>query len=125
MRPAAIDRLALDENDFNVLKDIMFLLGSLKDAQKLLEGEKYVSISLICMFVHHIQVSVAAAVLHATEENDQTLANLAREMQEDFEQRWGDGEAGNVYLGPVQQGVTTGKLEKYLVGHRFGSKGEE
>ena len=94
-RPAAFDRLAWDENDSNSLRDIMFLLDPFRDAQQLLEGEKYVA--LVPMFVHHIQTNIVMAIMHATNNHDEHLSNLASKMQEDFEARWGNGEEGSVY----------------------------
>jgi len=87
--PTALENLALSEDDFLYLADILHLLTPFKNAQKALEGEFYVNFSLLPLVVaelnHQLQLCQAAV----DPEEQERLFDLISKMHSDFTERWG------------------------------------
>jgi hypothetical protein len=83
-----------------VLKDVRILLHPLANAQNMLEGEKYPSISLVAFSITYIR----KCLIKATSRNDliPQVRSLANKMLQDFKQRYGDGAIN--YYNPIKIG---------------------
>ena len=73
-----------------MLEYIAQVLSPFKDAQKALEGEKYVNISLILIIVHELR-NVLDGLIGAIEPDTQPkLFDLVEIILEDYKVWWGD-----------------------------------
>jgi len=87
--------------DWANLHDIMEVLKPFKEAQKLLEGDKYVTASWVAQAVHHIRVKLTK--LGDPEMPESASRTLAASLLVDFNVRWrNSGEA--VFGDTVQRG---------------------
>ena len=94
-----------------VLKDVMVLLHPLSQVQKMLEGEKYATISLVAYCITYIR-----KCLHkATQPNKlfNPVRLLGIEMKKDFNKRYGDGLVN--YYNPVN----IGRNNRYISLHPY------
>jgi hypothetical protein len=71
-------------------------------AQRLLEGESYVTISMIAFMIWKIRQGLLSAI--ESQESSQHVVHLARKMNNRFEEQWGCGEAGTVATEHLTEG---------------------
>jgi len=83
-----LEQLCLDEDDFNTLGFLEELLAPFADAQRCLEGEKYVNISLIVLVIKKLQSALVGA--YAAAEHEPQLQRVIEDMLSDFNERWGE-----------------------------------
>jgi hypothetical protein len=83
-----LEQLCLDEDDFNTLGFLEELLAPFADAQRCLEGEKYVNISLIVLVIKKLQSALVGA--YAAAEHEPQLQRVIEDMMNDFNERWGE-----------------------------------
>ena len=89
------EKYHLNEQNWQIIADIVELLKPFMLAQKLLEGEKYVTISLVPPIVDKIRSNLDSAAFNP--ENSLHIRNLSKTMLDDFNTRWGSGEAGTKF----------------------------
>ncbi len=65
----ALEKLHLSEDDFFSLAEILTMLTSFKDAQKALEGESYVNLSLLPLVIHNLDDQLKLCQAAADEES--------------------------------------------------------
>jgi len=85
----------LTEEQWAIIKDTCDLLEPFMCAQKTLEGQKYVTISLVPLIIY----SVRTGLIEKVEDVDNTslqVRSLARVMLDCFNQHWGEGLPGTV-----------------------------
>jgi hypothetical protein len=85
---------SLDDGQWKIIVDIATLLQPFIGAQKLLEGEKYVTVSLIPYLIYKIRKGLTDILTH-TESSVQAIL-LAQRMLECFTKHWGSGDVGTV-----------------------------
>jgi len=85
----ALEKLQLTDDDFLALSDVLTLLTPFRDSQKALEGELYVSISLLPLVVHHLSHELMVLQGSVDPDYQGTLFELITKMKDDFESRWG------------------------------------
>ncbi len=85
-----------------VVKDTTALLEPFMCAQRLLEGECYVTISMIAFIVWKIRRGLLAAI--ESPESSQHVNHLARKMNSRFEEQWGCGDPGTVATEHLTEG---------------------
>ena len=85
-----LEKLQLTDRDFEQLENIEFVLKPFQEAQKALEGEHYVNLSLLPLVISEMkdQLGICAAAVNPVTQQD--LHALLEKMQEDFHERWGD-----------------------------------
>jgi hypothetical protein len=83
-----LEQLCLDEDDFNTLGFLEELLAPFADAQRCLEGEKYVNISLIVLVIKKLQSALVGA--YAAAEHEPQLQRVIEDMLSNFNERWGE-----------------------------------
>ena len=76
----------LTQNDWDNLHNISLVLKPFKDAQKLLEGERYVSSSWVIQAVNHIRKRLKA--MSADDQPETASKVLAASLLDDFEASW-------------------------------------
>ena len=76
----------LDEQDWQVLVHITDVLKPFKDAQKLLEGQKYVTAGFVLQAVQLIRSKLRAK---SEDPRDTGAKKLAQKLLKDHEERWG------------------------------------
>jgi hypothetical protein len=76
----------LENNDWDNLENLMKILKPFKDAQQLLEGEKYVTASFVAQAVTTIRNKLKA--IAEDEDPYSEPAQSARSLYEDFQERW-------------------------------------
>mmetsp|Transcript_14268 Transcript_14268/g.23731 ORF Transcript_14268/g.23731 Transcript_14268/m.23731 type:complete len:167 (-) Transcript_14268:105-605(-) len=86
----------LTDEQWKILKQINDILEPFMATQKALEGEKYVTCSLIPYLVNHLRTSINEAIGRHT--NNQPVLHLLNLMKTDFEVRFGTGENGTVWV---------------------------
>ena len=74
----------MNDDDWSCLKEIVGCLKPFRSAQKLLEGEKYVTASLVCPFVDQIRNRLNAIAGN----NEEGAKDLAKSFLKDFNVRW-------------------------------------
>ena len=90
--------------DWDNLLNIMVVLQPFKEAQKLLEGEKYVTSSWVAMAVSLIRKQLGD--MSADEQPDTASKHLAASLLTDFDERWGTGGDNGSFFNPtVQRGI--------------------
>jgi hypothetical protein len=82
--------MQLSDDDFQSLHNVLYVLTPFKNAQKALEGDKYVNISLLPLAIISIQSSLLTCQASADSETEQKLLQLIGTMLTDFNSRWGD-----------------------------------
>ena len=91
---AVIEKCITDEQ-WKALEKLERLLRPFKRAQKVLEGQAYVTISLLPMIVATLREGLADFISRLNDEDD--VKALAVRLLEDFNARWGKGENGTVW----------------------------
>lgn len=98
----------LNADQWKVVEDTCEVLEPFMCAQRLMEGESYVTISMYPYILHKIRVGLNALLERPTSVQ---VLSLARKMNLLLEEHWGSGEPGTV------------AQEHYTVGHRQRPKG--
>lgn len=80
---------------WTIVENVVQLLQPFMLAQKLLEGEKYVTLSLVPPIINKIRSGLLQSTVNA--EYSEFIKAKARDMLADFNLRWGSGEPGTVY----------------------------
>ncbi len=88
MHPDVVRTRLLVQRTVSLLKPFM-------QAQKLLEGEKYVTISLVFVMITQTRLNLIDATQDVT--LSQQIRHLAAALLEDFNKRWGSGADGTVW----------------------------
>jgi len=83
-----LEQLCLEEHDFDTLGFLEELLAPFADAQRCLEGEKYVNISLVVLVIKKLQSALIGA--YAASEHEPQLQRVVEDMMNDFNERWGE-----------------------------------
>jgi hypothetical protein len=81
--------MSLSEADYESLENIFFILSPFKDAQKALEGERYVNLSLLPLAITNLRTQLGICEGSVNEADQPTLHQLVQLMIEDFNRRWG------------------------------------
>jgi len=87
-QPSKLEQLCLEEQQFDTLVFMEELLAPFADAQRCLEGERYVNVSLIVLIIKKLQTALVGAL--AASEHQQELHRVVEEMLADFNERWGE-----------------------------------
>ena len=89
------DEMIFDDNEWQMIEDIVTFLKPFMKVMKKLEGEQYVTISLVPSLIAFLRKSIKDAVeQHNVRLNERTrtrnfLEWLIRNIHTDFEERWG------------------------------------
>jgi hypothetical protein len=87
--PSKLEQLELTDNHFHSLQFLEQVLSPFREAQRALEGDKYINISLVVLIIKKLYQAITAMLAAATDDEPE-LYQLLSEMVEDFEERWGD-----------------------------------
>jgi len=95
----------LNPNQWRIIEDICGVLKPFMIVQKTLEGENYVTISLVPYLISEIRVKLKKAIENENGALSDHAVGLAIKMLENFNSHWGSGENGSIYdehetLGP-------------------------
>jgi hypothetical protein len=114
----------LSESQWRKVKEVVTLLKPFMHAQKLLEGEKYVTASLVPPIISKIRSSLVGCI--DDESTSTFIKTLAQKMLKDFNVRWGSGEDGTIFTewfeeGPHRRrkGIPTQVLLAFALDPRF------
>lgn len=88
--PTQLEKLKLTDSDFESLHNVAYVLRPLQQAQKALEGETYVNISLLPLVIHEIRVQLGICEGAVDSVRQRDLYQLLCIMVDDFKSRWGD-----------------------------------
>jgi hypothetical protein len=88
--PTQLEMISLSEQDFKSLENILFVLTPFKDAQKALEGERYVNLSLLPLAIINLCTQLGICEGAVNEADQPTLYHLIQLMIADFNRRWGE-----------------------------------
>ena len=88
--PTPIELMRLTDDDFEAISNVLFVLTPFKQAQKALEGEKYVNLSLLPLAINNLRTSLLSCQASADPDLEQNLLQLIDKMRIDFTSRWGD-----------------------------------
>ena len=80
----ALEKYELTEEDFCCLEDVLHVLLPFKVAQEALEGDKYVTLSLLPLLVHQIREALMEFQGAICEGTQPQLKLLVDKMEEDF-----------------------------------------
>lgn len=114
----------LNDGHWRIISDVVQILEPFMKAQKLLEGEKFVTISLVPPIIGKIRSNL----MEATENDGHTphVKTIARKMLLDFNTRWGQGMPGTVFNEHlirgdrgVRKGLPTSTLVAFALDPRF------
>jgi hypothetical protein len=100
-KTTTLEKYELTEGDFSCLEDVVHVLLPFKVAQEALEGDKYVTLSLLPLLVHQIREALIRFQGAICEGTQPQLKFLVDKMEEDFMVRWG---AHNRYRFQVSRG---------------------
>jgi hypothetical protein len=101
------DSILLNETDWKIIFQVHELLKPFKEAQKLLEGDQYVTLSLLPIAIKAIRVALIKIVdAPGDGEAQNRVKNLAKRLLFDFRERWKPDEASQYMEGAV---VTRGR----------------
>jgi hypothetical protein len=78
----------LNEEQKRILDEVEVLLKPTAKAQRLLEGEKYPTISLVSYFLHQIRLQYERMAHDTDLELSESVRSLARKLLDDFEKRY-------------------------------------
>jgi len=118
-QPSKLEQLCLEEQQFDTLVFMEELLAPFADAQRCLEGERYVNVSLIVLIIKKLQTALVGAL--AASEHQQELHRVVEEMLADFNERWGEEilyssqmtrEEKRQIWEDIQEGIVTIAMEK-------------
>lgn len=90
-----LEKIKLTASDFESLKNVEFVLKPLQHAQKALEGEKYVNLSLLPLVIHEVRLQLGLCEGAVDADTQQDLYQLLCVMVDDFKDRWGDATSYN------------------------------
>ena len=100
-KTTTLEKYELTEEDFSCLEHVVHVLVPFKVAQEALEGDKYVTLSLLPLLVHQIREARIRFQCSICGETKPQLKFLVDKMEEDFRVRWG---AHNRYRFHVTRG---------------------
>jgi hypothetical protein len=101
------DSILLNETDWKILRQVHGLLKPFKNAQKLLEGDKYVTPSLLPIAIKSIRTALIKIVgAEGGGEAQNRVKNLAKRLLFDFRERWKPDEVSQYLEGDI---VTRGR----------------
>ncbi len=86
-QPMPLEKLYLSDEEFNGLRNIMYVLKPLQSAQTALEGDKYVSISLVPYIFHQLRIELELCLGAANADTQGDLILLLDKMIDDFKSR--------------------------------------
>ena len=89
-QPTLLEKYSLSDEDFDGLRNILHILKPLQSAQKALEGDKYVSISLVPYIIHQLRIELEGCLGAANPDTQNDLISLLDKMIDDFNSRWGE-----------------------------------
>ena len=92
----------LNDIQWIVIKDTTILLESFMCAQKLLEGESYVTVSMIPFIIWKIRKGLVDAI--ESPNNSLHIIELATLMNDKFREQWGEGDPGTVATEHITEG---------------------
>jgi hypothetical protein len=106
------ESIVLNETDWKVIMQVHELLKPFKDAQKLLEGEKYVTLSLLPSAIKAIRNAlIQISEAQGEGEAQKRVKNLAKRLLHDFRERWKPDDASQYLEGDE---VTRGRLNRQV-----------
>jgi hypothetical protein len=85
-----LEKLQLMDSDFQHLENLEFVLKPFQEAQRALEGEHYVNLSLLPLVINEMKDQLVISKAGANQNTQQQLIVLLADMQEDFQEHWGD-----------------------------------
>jgi len=85
-----LESMRLTDEDFQSLHNVLYVLTPFKDAQKALEGEQYVNISLSPLAINNLHTSLLNCEASVDQETEGSLYQLIQTMIDDFNRRWGE-----------------------------------
>ncbi len=85
-----LELIKLSDEDFQSLRNVFFVLTPFKDAQKALEGERYVNLSLLSLAISNLRLSLSTCEAYVDKDAEPNLYQLIQTMVSDFNSRWGD-----------------------------------
>jgi hypothetical protein len=88
--PTQLELLKLSADDFESLDNILFVLTPFKSAQKALEGERYVNLSLLPWAINNLRTQLGICEGSVNEAAQPKLHQLIQTMISDFNDRWGE-----------------------------------
>jgi len=94
----------LNAMQWKVLSDVDKLLSPFMLVQKALEGEKYVTISLIPFSIAKVRSGLQEAVRNGGGEGTDAFQSTAQKLLADFNTRWGTGDEGTVFRRDIIRG---------------------
>jgi hypothetical protein len=101
------DCILLNETDWKILRQVRQLLKPFKNAQKLLEVEKFVTLSLLSIAIKSIRTALIKIVgAEGGGEAQNRVKNLAKRLLFDFRERWKPDDASQYLEGDI---VTRGR----------------
>jgi len=89
-QPTPLEKLSLSDKDFDGLCNIMYILKPLQSAQTALEGDKYISISLVPYIIHKLWIELELCPGAGNADMQGDLILLLDKMIDDFISKWGD-----------------------------------
>jgi len=95
-------RLSLTEAQWTVVQDLTILLKSFMVAQKLLEGESYVTISLIPYMIYKIRKGLTTA--HTNPGPSAQVQSITTLMLWKFEEEFGSGQENTIATEHLTEG---------------------
>jgi len=84
-----LEKLQMMGSDFQHLENLEFVLKPFQEAQRALEGEHYVNLSVLPLVISEMKDQLGISKAAASQNIQQQLIALA-DMQDDFPERWGD-----------------------------------
>jgi hypothetical protein len=92
----------LSDQQWKDIEQFLIILKPFMLAQRLLEGEKYVTISLVPTIIFHIRQQLIAASVN--EDFSQHIRFITKSLLVSFNAQWGDGSDGTVFSQEQQEG---------------------
>jgi hypothetical protein len=89
-QPTLLEKYSLSDEDFDGLCNMLHILKPLQSAQRALERDKYVSISLVPYIFHQLQIELEGCLGAASPDTQNDLISLLDKMIDDFNSRWGE-----------------------------------
>lgn len=86
----------LTADQWNIVAQISKLLEPFMEAQKVLEGEKYVTISMVPTIIMALRAGLISII--DNQNNAEHIRTVAAMMFDDFNERWGHGEEGTIFI---------------------------
>ena len=89
-QPTLLEKYSLSDEDFDGLCNMLHILKPLQSAQRALEGDKYVSISLVLYIIHQLRIELEGCLGAANPDTQNDLISSLDKMIDDFNSRWGE-----------------------------------